>query len=697
MAPDPDGSGTARSVDNTLPDTRHDAWGPAAAAVFALLGFLPIALWIDGGPRYADYTGQLVEWVSGSAIAIGAGVILTILARRLTWLWPAQPVARLGAALTARPATTVAVITGVAFVAYALIARAVFGGRPILIDEIALLYHAQILAAGHLWLPAPAHPEFFSSMQIVDALGRVYSEYPVGGPAWLAPWARVGAAWLAGPVAGVASIVAFASYLRVAECDARVALGAVALFAAAPFVAFMSGTHMSCVPAVTCALVSSAALVHVMASPSPRPALAWLGGLALGAAATIRPVEGFAFALPAAIWYLWRAIDDRRRWLDALASAAGVAIPIGILLWVNTWTTGAPLRFGYEVFWGSGHDLGFHRTPIGTMHTPARGLQFISTYTLELQRYLFETPIPSLLPAIGALALTRRMAAADRYLLMVAAALAGLYSMYWFNGFYLGPRLFFALTPLIALWTARAAPRLYARTTPTPAGTRVRRTAVYALAISAVVALVVSIPERAVQYASQFGTERWIRPGVGPRAGVHDAIVFVRESWDSQLVARMWALGVRPGDAEQLYQAIDACRLDDAIRALEVDRDRGEPETNATDRLRALVGDSARLTTVRLSVGASARETPGANYPARCTQRIAESAAGVLPLAPFLLLHDDATIYARDLHARDSLLTNAYPGRPIYLARPASDAPTALPVLVPVSRDSLTRDWAGAR
>jgi hypothetical protein len=76
-------------------------------------------------------------------------------------------------------------------------------------------------------------------------------------------------------------------------------------------------------------------------------------------------------------------------------------------------------------------------------------------------------------------------------------------------------------------------------------------------------------------------------------------------------------------------------------------------------------------------------------------ERIAESQTGVLPLAPFLLLHDDRTIYARDLHARDSLLTNAYPDRPIYLARPASDAPTALPVLVPVSRDSLMRDWRG--
>jgi len=675
----------------------RDSWGPIAATLFAILGFLPIALWVDGGPRYSDYAGQLVEWVSGSAIAIGAGVVLTILSRRLAWLWPVHAVERLGATLAARPTTIIAVITGIAFVAYALIARVVFGGRPILIDEIALLYHAQILAAGHLSLPAPAHPEFFSSMQIVDALGRVYSEYPVGGPAWLALWARAGVAWLAGPIAGAASIVAFASYLRIAEPDPRTALGAVAIFAAAPFVAFMSGTHMSCVPALTFALLSSAALVHVMASPVPRPLLAWLGGLALGAAATIRPVEGLAFALPAACWYLWRALREPRRWADAVASAGGVAIPIAILLYVNTRTTGAPLRFGYEVFWGSGHDLGFHRTPIGTMHTPARGLQYISTYALELQRYLFETPIPSLLPAIVALALTRRMAATDRYLLIVAATLAGLYSMYWFNGFYLGPRLFFALTPLVALWTARALPRLYARTSTSSAGTRIRRTAVHALVVSALVALVVSIPERAVQYASQFGTERWIRPGVAPRAGVHDAIVFVRESWDAQLVARMWALGVRPGDAEQLYQAIDACRLDDAIGTMESARDRGAPTIDATERLRALVGDSARLATIRLSVGSSARETPGAVYPARCMERIAESQAGVLPLAPFLLLHDDRTIYARDLHARDSLLTNAYPDRPIYLARPASDAPTALPVLVPVSRDSLMRDWRGER
>ena len=51
-------------------------------------------------------------------------------------------------------------------------------------------------------------------------------------------------------------------------------------------------------------------------------------------------------------------------------------------------------------------------------------------------------------------------------------------------------------------------------------------------------------------------------------------------------------------------------------------------------------------------------------------------------------------IYARDLHARDTLLLAAYPNRPIYLLRPASAAPSAMPAFFPVSKDSLTAAWS---
>ncbi|HEY3883881.1 MAG TPA: hypothetical protein VGL62_01640, partial [Vicinamibacterales bacterium] len=51
----------------------------------------------------------------------------------------------------------------------------------------------------------------------------------------------------------------------------------------------------------------------------------------------------------------------------------------------------------------------------------------------------------------------------------------------------------------------------------------------------------------------------------------------------------------------------------------------------------------------------------------------------------------------RDLHARDTLLLAAYPDRRIYLLRPSSAAPSAMPAYFPVSRDSLAAAWLAER
>ena len=95
------------------------------------------------------------------------------------------------------------------------------------------------------------------------------------------------------------------------------------------------------------------------------------------------------------------------------------------MMWVNAQTTGEPLLFGYQVLWGRSHDLGFHRAPWGIAHTPARGLELINLYFLRLQTYLYESSIPSLAPALGALYLTPKVDRFDRYLLASAALVWG--------------------------------------------------------------------------------------------------------------------------------------------------------------------------------------------------------------------------------------------------------------------------------
>jgi hypothetical protein len=587
-------------------------------------------------------TGALrTEWLSGTVIVVGAGVIYEIVGRRWTIKLPSVPTP---------PAW---VIAAIAFVVYATIAAFIFQRRPILIDEIALVHQAEIFASGHLWLPAPQHPEFFSTLQMVTSNGRVYSQYPPGGPAMLVPFVLAHCTWLAGPVFGALSVLAFAWFLRAAEPNPRVRLGALALFAFAPFVAFMSGTHMSCVPTLMWILLGAAAIA------TPRLWLAFAGGFAFGMAATIRPADTLAFAIPAGIWSL-------KRWPHALAAAAGVAIPIGLMMLVNANTTGAPLLFGYEVFWGKGHELGFHLSPLGQMHTPAEGLAFVSTYILQLNRYLFETPIPSLLPAIAALTLVRRIDTPDRYLIASAALLTAIYAAYWHEGFFLGPRFFFTLAPMLALWTARLPTLIHSRAVTA------------ALAVSFVIAAIVGIPARATQWASSFATERWAQPNVARQAGVHDALVIVREGWEAQLVARMWALGVPPASVERIVRSTDACRLDSAITALESSR-----AASAEAALLPLLRDSMRVHRVAAGPDANIPIQSGYVYPEWCTRQVTLAARGVTPLAPVSILAD-SNVYARDLGRRDTLLFAAYPQRRVFVLEPSSTASDALPSFSPL-------------
>src|SRR4029450_10911221 len=160
-----------------------------------------------------------------------------------------------------------------------------------------------------------------------------------------------------------------------------------------------------------------AAMARVMTSDRPLPRVAFVSGLAFGCAATIRPVDAFAFALPAGVWYVARSLGDRSRWRGLIASGIGGAVPVSLMMWVNAHTTGHALLFGYQVLWGRSHDLGFHRAPWGVAHTPMRGVELLNLYLLRLQTYLYESSIPSLVPFLGSLFLARRADRFDRYLL----------------------------------------------------------------------------------------------------------------------------------------------------------------------------------------------------------------------------------------------------------------------------------------
>jgi hypothetical protein len=666
-------------------------WARAAAAVLLVFGFLPIANWIRGGRDWPRYGSDLDSWISGSAIALGGGVLYYVLSRRSERLWRDGALDPLVRHWANRPRLATAALVLSSLALYLLSARWVFDGRPLLVDEVAQLFQARIFASGRIAGVLDPAPELFSALHLVERDGRVFSQFPPGGPAVLAIGLLLGAAWIAVPVCGALAVWCFSAFTRGVEADRPgVSLLASLLFAFAPYMVFMSGSQMNHVPTllgVCAALLALERATAPGASLRRRTLAAFTCGLALGFAATVRPVDAIAFALPIAVWLVWRAARDRGELAPLVASGIGVAIPVACMLWFNALTTGAPLLFGYEALWGKGHELGFHAAPWGVAHTPARGLELVSLYFLRLQTYLFETPIPSLAAAIVALLLVPALRRLDAVLLAGSAMLVMLYFAYWHDGFYLGPRFFLCLLPALALWSARIFAEWRARW---GRGTSYRIVASTAV-VSLLIALGIMAPLRAREYRSGLRTMRWDVATAARRAGVRNAIVFVRESWGAQLMVRLWARGLSHAEAQALYHFVDACALERGLDSLERT---GGRDSVARAVMLPLLADSARVTRSPFSADSTERFLPGAPYGPRCVRRVQEDRSGFTVYLPFLVADGDNVVFARDLHARDTMLLARYPSRAVYLVRPSSDSEGVLPRFWPLSRDSLHAAWA---
>jgi hypothetical protein len=510
-------------------------------------------------------------------------------------------------------------------------------------------------------------------LHLVEHQGRWFGHFPPGWPALLALGELVGTAWLVGPLAGGLAVLAWGLVLRRAEPEPAVRSGALLLFALAPFPAFMAGSVMSHTAALMWPLLALAGWLRLLERPSLATALGC--GAAVGMAAITRPADALAFGIPALIWLAvwWREARANRA---ALILVAGATIPIVGMLIVNAATTGSAWTSGYQLLWGPNVGLGFHPAPYGPDHTVLRGFELLSLYLLRLNRYLFEAPIPSLLlAAVALLAWPGRLDRPNRYLAAAAASCLAVYSAYWHDGFFLGPRFIYPVVPVVALWTARL-PAAVGRF-----GSFARRAAASALAIAAVGALALGIPERAGQNAAIQPAMRFDPDRAAAEAGIRNAVVLVRETWGAELLARLWALGATRPAAERYYRNIDACRLEHALAAVEA----GAGPLGA--RLDPLLADSARLVPSPWSPDSSERALPGSSYDPRCLARVADDRAGTALLAPTLLTRRPDLVFGRDLPGRNGKLVAAHPGKAVYLLyrAPTDSAPT----FHPLRRDSV--------
>lgn len=438
-----------------------------------------------------------------------------------------------------------------------------FDRRPTTADEIAQLWHAKMLLGGRLALPPDPNLEFFAIDNVIDA-PRWMSQFPIGGPAFLAIGLLFRAEWLLNAVL-CGLIVACAYWFArraYGEAQARAAAVVVAL---SPMLLIMGGTQMNHPPTAFFAVLALAALARWIQSDTQRPLAAAVIGASVGLAVTIRPLDGAVVGLVYGVVMIAACVRDRSRVRSVLVGAAAGAVPVLLLMLVNWQTTGHPLRFGYEVLWGPNHSLGLHDDPTGNAHTAWRALLLAVKYSMQMSWIASSWPVPVMLIVAAGLALALRPSRWDVLLLVLFLAQVIVYAFYWHDGQFAGPRFLYTALPPFLILAARM-PFLIA---PRARGT-LRRIAIAVIPVCIGVSWLRSMQPFGVQGLAREFRESRSRLKIDPpfevaSGAVGNALIFVQEGAAARLQHRLWGVGLSRKDAARLIRSSDHCSLLDAV------------------------------------------------------------------------------------------------------------------------------------
>jgi hypothetical protein len=438
-----------------------------------------------------------------------------------------------------------------------------FDRRPTTADEIAQLWHAKMLLGGQLAMPPDPNFEFFAIDNVIDT-PRWMSQFPIGGPAYLAIGLLFRAEWLMNAVLCGLIVVSAYWFARRAygEAQARAAAIVVAL---SPMLLIMGGTQMNHPPTAFFAMLALAALALWVQSDAHRSAAAAVIGASLGLAITIRPLDGAVVGLIYGAVMIGACLRDRSRARSILVGAAAGAVPVLLLMLVNWQTTGHPLRFGYEVLWGPNHSLGLHDDPSGNPHTAWRALLLAVKYTMQMSWIASSWPVPIMLIIAAGLAFALRPHRWDVLLLVLFGAQVVVYAFYWHDGQFAGPRFLYTALPAFLILAARM-PFLVA---PRASGTW-RRVAIVVIPVCIGVSWLRSMQPFGVQGLAREFRESRTRLKIDPpfevaSGAVSNALIFVQEGAAARLQHRLWGVGVSRKDAARLIRYSDHCSLLDAI------------------------------------------------------------------------------------------------------------------------------------
>lgn len=660
----------------------------AAGWLLLLVPFIPLrAIFRD--PPGTTWLASPVEWLQGlfvfGALAWLAVRLFPGAIQRLT-----EGLARLAAAPSKRgfQALALTVLLGLLLLA----SFGAFSRHPLLIDSIIQLFQAKIFATGQAVAPTPPFEAFFTTQHMIASESGWYGQYPPGHAGiltlgvWLrAPWLipialTLGTAWLIGRIATHAF-------------DAATGRLTMVLLVLSPFFWFMGASYMNHVSA----LFFISLFVWLFQrweeptaggptdgdSAEGRRAgtrLPWLAvaGLALGAAFLSRPLTavavGAAFAFPAL-----RAAG--RRWpAAAITGAIGFAAVASLYLLFNAATTGDPFRPGYLELWGPSHGLGFHQTPWGDVHTPLTGLRNELVDIGLLNGFLFEWPIPALLPLGVVLVAGWASRAWDRRFLLAFFAIPIAYFFYWHRDAFLGPRYLYEGLPFLIPLTARAIVLLYRRL-----GERRIRPLANVSATGFVTGLLVlafaysafySTPSRFQVYATGMASLKQDLVREARDAGIEEGLVFVAVSWGNRLIARSREAGAAASVAERVYRRSDHCELEETVRRAETE---GWEAARLNREMESLIRAPDEIEVVNLNQDPTLRLVPGRALTPTCRAEVLYDRDGYTNYSPHLAANDPDLrgrfVFARDLGARNVQLRALYPGVPAYLYRPGRFIP----------------------
>jgi 4-amino-4-deoxy-L-arabinose transferase-like glycosyltransferase len=344
------------------------------------------------------------------------------------------------------------------FVGTNLISLFIFNLSPHIHDEAAYDFQAKVFLLGRLYVQSPCAKEFVDFPHVINN-GRWYSQYPPGFPALLAAGYLLKAPWIINP--SFAALTVILIFFLGKELFNEKAGFLAALFTSLSYwFLILSSTMMSHTPHLFFCTLFLLFYFKSLGHPSVKNGL--ISGFGFFMAFLIRPYESVLYAIPPAVYFLFKFIKEPKKYLKVTFVFAFMALfSLIALLAYNYGTTGHPLKMGYIEKYGPDHNLGFGKKGYtGVPHTFLRGAEYAWKNLVQLHLHLFGWAISSFLGLIIYLFfLTKRYWHAKSrtleflLLFIILSTFAGLL-FYWGAFPILGARMYFQLFSILALLTA---------------------------------------------------------------------------------------------------------------------------------------------------------------------------------------------------------------------------------------------------